>query len=53
VILTPTTRFGTTKHPVTREHFSLGSQVTVHGAISGVTITATRISFQKTHIQQR
>jgi hypothetical protein len=53
VILTPATRFGTTKHPATREQFSVGSHVTVHGTISGVTITATQITFQKIHIQQR
>lgn len=51
VILTPATHFGTTKHPATRERFSVGSPVTVHGTISGVTIIASQISLQKGHVQ--
>jgi Domain of unknown function (DUF5666) len=51
VSLTPATHFGTLKHPATREQFSVGSHVSVHGTISGATITATQITLQKSHVQ--
>jgi len=48
VVVSPETRFGTLKHPLSADQFNVGMQVVVRGSISGVTITATQISRGKT-----
>ena len=50
VIVTPKTRFGTVKHPLSADQLRVGMQVVVQGSISGVTITATQISKENAHI---
>jgi len=50
VIVTPKTRFGTVKHPLSADQLRVGIQVVVQGSISGVTITATQISKENAHI---
>jgi hypothetical protein len=43
VTLTPTTKFGTTKHPKTAGQFPVGSVVEAKGAVSGTSVQATEI----------
>jgi hypothetical protein len=43
VTLSANTKFGSKKHPTSREQLKIGSQVRVDGTISGTTITASEI----------